>query len=290
MVDFLKHAIIVDLASLDAMSSQRGAQVHHGHLLERLTQDRRLVRAVAYGTFDDDHPDAETRFAQIASDGYKVVSKPLRRRADGVRRASLNVNIAVDALELAPHIEMLSLVTADADFVPLIEAMQRSGVRVELITTRELVAPGLVEAADVLLDFSGLFEEVRRVVNRPRDQIRERGSARTRIDRSAPRNAGRRQYRGRQGSEDDETADAGEDSALKHSEETSVDRAPTGNPQEIEPRQEGSGSKHTLTETTVESQQKGSADNQSPDTRAPVIALPEENISGRAVAARRDTE
>ena len=54
MAEILKQAVFVDLASLDAMSSEHGAQVHHGSLLERLSQNRRLVRAVAYGTFDDD--------------------------------------------------------------------------------------------------------------------------------------------------------------------------------------------------------------------------------------------
>lgn len=290
MIDLLKQAVLVDLVSLDAMSNEHGTQVHHGHFLERLMQGRRLVRAVAYGTLDDDRPDAETRLAQIASEGYKVVSKPLRRRADGVRRASLNVNIVVDALELAPHIELLSLVTADADFVPLIEAMQRSGVRVELVTSRQLATPGLLEAADVLIEFSGLFDEVRRVVDRPRNRVRERAGTRNRVERSGQRTSGRREYRGRPASIADETTDAREDLTLKSSEQTSADRVSAGNPQEVQPKQEETGSKHTSTKTAVESQQKGSPDNQLPEAPKPVIALPEENLSGRAVAARRDTE
>ena len=290
MVEILKQAVFVDLASLDAMSSEHGAQVHHGALLERLSQNRRLVRAVAYGTFDDDRSDAESRLAQIAGGGFKIVSKPLRRRADGVLRASLNVNIAVDALELAPHIELLTLVTADSDFIPLIEAVQRSAVRVELVTNQQLASFGLFQSADTIIDASGLFDEIRRVTNRPRNRIQEQDGARPRAQRSGQRPSGRRYDREPKSAGVDETGNVSEGSTPIGSAESTSESVTDGTGHDLQPKQEGAGEQHSTMDPAVDSQPEVSRDKGSTDLPKPVIALPEENLSGRAVAARRDTE
>ena len=290
MIEILKQAVFVDLASLDAMSSEHGAQVHHGALLERLSQNRRLVRAVAYGTFDDDRSDAESRLAQIAGGGFKIVSKPLRRRADGVLRASLNVNIAVDALELAPHIELLTLVTADSDFIPLIEAVQRSAVRVELVTNQQLASFGLLQSSDTVIDASGLFDEIRRVTNRPRNRIREQAGDRPRAQRSGQRPSGRRYDREPKSAGVDETGNVSEGSTPIGSAESTSESVTDGTGHDLQPKQEGAGEQHSTMDPAVDSQPEVSRDKGSTDLPKPVIALPEENLSGRAVAARRDTE
>ncbi len=290
MVEILKQAVFVDLASLDAMSSEHGVQVHHGSLLERLSQNRRLVRAVAYGTLDDDRPDAQSRLSQISDGGFKIVSKPLRRRADGVLRASLNVNIAVDALELAPHIELLTLVTADTDFIPLVEAMQRSAVRVELVTTQKLASSGLLQSADAVIDSSGLFDEVRRAMNRPRNRIRERDDARPRVQRSRQRPSGRRYGREPTSAGVDQTDDVNEGSMPTGSAEKTVESVTSGTEHDLQPKQEGAGGQHPLKDPAVGSRSEVLRDKEAKDLPRPVIALPEENLSGRAVSARRDTE
>ena len=186
-----RGALFLDLASLDVMASHHGVRVAYGRLREQLTRNRRLVRAAAYGVRDDDRPDTEQRLGTLAAEGFKVIAKPLRRRADGVRRASLGVDIAVDALELAPHVDALSLLTTDADLAVLIEAVQRRGVRVELVSSRELAPPALVEAADEVVEFASLLEAVRSEGQGRRDMPTERGNARPRLD-PPPRRRSRR--------------------------------------------------------------------------------------------------
>ena len=186
-----RGALFVDLASLDMMTGHHGVRVVYGRLREQLTQNRRLVRAAAYGVRDDDRPDTEQRLGQLAADGFKVIAKPLRLRADGVRRASLGIAIAVDALELAPHIDSLSLITTDADLVVLIEAVQRRGVRVEVVTSQELAPPALVEAADGVVEIASVLDAVRSEGRGRRDLPTERGNARPRLD-PPPRRRSRR--------------------------------------------------------------------------------------------------
>lgn len=187
-----RGALFLDLASLDVMTGHLGVRVAYGRLRDQLTENHRLVRAAAYGVRDDDRPDTEQRLGRLAAEGFKVIAKPLRRYADGVRRASLGVDIAVDALELSPHLDSLRLVTTDADLVVLIEAVQRRGVRVEIVTSRELAPPALVEAADEVVELASLLDSVTSEAQGRREIPHERGNARPRLDPPPRRRSKRR--------------------------------------------------------------------------------------------------
>lgn len=263
-----RAALFLDLASLDVMAGHHGVRVSHGRLRERLAENRRLVRATAYGVRDDDRPDSEQRLAGLAAEGFKVVAKPLRRRADGVRRASLGVDIAVDALELAPHLDALSLLTTDADLTVLIEAVQRRGVRVEVVTSLDLAPPALIEAADEVVEFASLLESVRSERPGRRDMPTERGNARPRLD-PPPRRRQRRRSSGRS-----ETEAPTSDSAADTSEGT----------RDVSPPAAGQDSEAVSESAPAEpSESTGGA----PGRASPRV-LPQENLSGRAVRASAD--
>ena len=259
-----RAALFLDLASLDVIVGHHGVRVAPGRLRERLTENRRLVRAAAYGVRDDDRPDSEQRLASLANEGFKVIAKPLRRRADGVRRASLGVDIAVDAMELAPHLDALSLLTTDADLAVLVEAVQRRGVRVEVVTSRELAPPALLEAADAVVEFSSLLDAVRSEGPGRRDLPTERGNARPRLD-PPPRRRSRRRSPAKPEPEA-ATADAATDAAEAPAE---TPPPPTEPSRDAEPEQRAEP-----TETAP--------------ARPPVKVLPQEKLSGRSVRAASD--
>ena len=116
-----KSAILIDLASLQAVVAARSAQIDFRRLRDRLTGDATLVRATAYGIEHDGQPVPLVESGMMSGAGYKVVTKGLRRRDDGTLHASVHVEMTVDALDLTPHVDRLTLVTTDPDFVPLIE-------------------------------------------------------------------------------------------------------------------------------------------------------------------------
>ncbi len=259
-----RGALFLDLASLDVMTGHHGVRVAYGRLREQLTKNRRLVRAAAYGVRDDDRPDTEQRLARLAAEGFKVVAKPLRRRADGVRRASLGVDIAVDALELAPHLEALVLLTTDADLAVLIEAVQRRGVRVEVVTSRELAPPALLGVADEVVEFSSLLEFVRSDGQSRRDMPTERGNARPRLD-PPPRRRSRRRAPAQPEPEAGAAVEAG--------------IAAEGPSNAQTPSEEPS--------PEAESGQASTSTDAAP-ARPPVKVLPQENLSGRSVRKPSD--
>lgn len=264
MDDPPRAALLLDLASLDVMSGHHGVRVAHGRLLEQLRRNRRLVRATAYGVRDDDRPDSEQRLADLAAEGFKVIAKPLRRHADGVRRASLGIDIAVNALELAPHLDSLSLLTTDADLVVLVEAVQRRGVRVEVVTSRELAPPVLMEAADDVVEFSSLLDLVTSEGPGRRSVPTERGNARPRLD-PPPRRRSRRRSTARPDPEAVKAVLAAETA------ETTNDPQP---PPE-KPRTESPPSQPSESAAAA-------------PAAASVKVLPQEKLSGRAVRKSSD--
>jgi uncharacterized LabA/DUF88 family protein len=47
----------------------------------------------------------------------------------------MDIELAVDALELAGHVDQIVLFSGDGDFRSLVEAVQRRGVRVTVVST-----------------------------------------------------------------------------------------------------------------------------------------------------------
>ncbi len=290
-----RTALFVDLMSLDVMCSHHGARVLHGPLLERLTQNRRLIRAAAYAVRDDDHPETEQRLADLATTGFKVIAKSLRLRADGVRRASLGVDMAVDALELAPHLDALSLLTTDADFVALIEAVQRRGVRVEVVTSRELTPPALAQAADTVIEFESLLQAVSPARQRHRDLPMERGNARPRLDPPPTRRRQRRQTPSTPVPEaanvvpevdtTESTSTAPPAPEARRGAAPPSEPAPSAAPRSVAPPSEPSPSAAPRSAAPAKEPPKA-ADRER--AQAPVKVLPQENLTGRAVQAASD--
>ena len=89
--------------------------------------------------------------------GYTVVSKPAKELDDGEGRRkikrSMSVEIAVDVLELSNHVDHIVLFSGDGDFRPLLEAVQRRGVHVTVVSpSLSMISDELRRQADVFID------------------------------------------------------------------------------------------------------------------------------------------
>ena len=92
--------------------------------------------------------------------GYTVVTKATKEFIDQTGRrkikGNMDIELAVDAMELAEHIDEMVLFSGDGDFRSLVEAVQRRGVRVTVISTIStqppMIADELRRQADVFAD------------------------------------------------------------------------------------------------------------------------------------------
>ena len=153
--------VFVDSANVELARdrSRGGRPIDWGLVLERVTEGRRLVRANAYSpVHDDPGVSRETqRFVEpFLGKGYKIVTKPLKRFADGSIKANVDIELALDLITMADRLDIAVLISGDGDFQHLVEALQSRGVRVEVAGLGQSVASSLKNAADqyIELDFA----------------------------------------------------------------------------------------------------------------------------------------
>ena len=115
--------------------------------------------------------------------GYSVVTKATKEFVDQTGRrkvkGNMDIELAVDAMELAPHIDHMVLFSGDGDFRSLVEAVQRRGVRVTVVSTittqPPMVADELRRQADQFVDINELQPKIGRdPAEREARQQRER--------------------------------------------------------------------------------------------------------------------
>jgi uncharacterized LabA/DUF88 family protein len=102
--------------------------------------------------------------------GYTVVTKATKEFVDQTGRrkvkGNMDIELAVNAMEIAGHIDHMVLFSGDGDFRSLVEAVQRRGVRVTVastVTTQPpMVADELRRQADVFLDIAELQSKIGR--------------------------------------------------------------------------------------------------------------------------------
>ena len=89
----------------------------------------------------------------------------------------MDVEIAVDAMELAPHVDHVVLFSGDGDFRPLVEGLQRQGVRVSVVSTIRsqppMIADELRRQADDFIELDELKDVIGRPPREPRDRTGE---------------------------------------------------------------------------------------------------------------------
>ncbi len=153
---FEKVALFIDLGNLYFAARKLSIRVDYTRMVEVLTKGRRLLRSFAYAGVDPQNPESQGYLTWMKRHGFRVVTKHLRRFPDGTVKANLDVELAIDMLMIAPHIDTAVLVSGDGDFVRLVEAVQFKGVRVEVVGLAEMTAMALIDVADTFTELSEL--------------------------------------------------------------------------------------------------------------------------------------
>jgi uncharacterized LabA/DUF88 family protein len=159
-------AVFIDGANLHSTAKALGFDIDYKHLLEEFQGRGAAVRAFYYIAVHESQEYSSIRplIDWLDYNGYTVVAKPAKEFFDagGRRRikSSMDAELAVDAMEIAEHIDHMVLFSGDGDFRPLVEAVQRRGVRVTVISTISsrppMLADELRRQADVFTDLMEL--------------------------------------------------------------------------------------------------------------------------------------
>ncbi len=147
-------AVFVDVANIFYAAKAAGVDIDYVTLLKSATAGRDFVRAYAYTGLDPDNENQRQFHSFLGRSGYKVVSKDIRKYGDGRIKANLDIELVVDMMRIAQHIDIAVVVSGDGDFAPAIRAVQQLGVRCEVISFRGNTSSDLIDVADVFTDIT----------------------------------------------------------------------------------------------------------------------------------------
>jgi uncharacterized LabA/DUF88 family protein len=170
-----KIAIFIDGANLYATAKALGFDIDYKRLLREFQSRGTLLRAFYYTAIIEDQEYTSIRplVDWLNYNGYSVVTKATKEFTDASGRRKLkgnmDIELAVDAMELAEHVDQIVLFSGDGDFRSLVEAVQRRGVRVTVISTLSsqppMIADELRRQADIFIDLVELRSKIGRDVS-----------------------------------------------------------------------------------------------------------------------------
>lgn len=189
-----RFAIFIDGSNLYHTIRDLGLHVDYRRLLEYFTGQGWLVRAFYYTALleGDLTPDWLIRLTDwLSYNGFNVITKRAkifrRRVADengtyhwvSEVKGNVDIEMAVDMLTLAAHCDTIILFSGDGDFVSLVQAVQRMGTRVVIIssekTSDSTVADELRRQADEFIELTTISDEIRMVDRVERQHAKENG-------------------------------------------------------------------------------------------------------------------
>jgi uncharacterized LabA/DUF88 family protein len=147
-------AVFVDVANIFYAAKAAGVDIDYVTLLKAATAGRDFVRAYAYTGLDPDNENQRQFHSFLARNGYKVISKDIRKYGDGRIKANLDIELVVDMMRMARNLDIAVVVSGDGDFAPAIRAVQQMGVRVDVISFRGNTSSDLIEVADAFMDIA----------------------------------------------------------------------------------------------------------------------------------------
>jgi uncharacterized LabA/DUF88 family protein len=172
-------AIFIDGANLYSAARGLAFDIDYKRLLEMFRSKGRLVRAFYYTALIEDQEYSPIRplVDWLDYNGYTMVTKPTREFTDAMGRrrikGNMDIELAIDMLEMAQYIDHAVLFSGDGDFRRLVEAVQRRGVKVSVVSTLRSSPPmasdDLRRQADNFIELQDLAAQIARA-HHPRDE------------------------------------------------------------------------------------------------------------------------
>ena len=167
-------ALLVDGANLYSSAKALGFDIDYKLLRQEFVNRGKLLRAIYYTALieNDDYSPIRPLADWLNYNGFSMVTKAAKEFTDsqGLKKikGNMDVELTVDAMELAPHVDHIVLFSGDGDFRPMIESVQRQGVRVSVVSTIRsqppMIADELRRQCDNFIDLDDLRDAIGRPV------------------------------------------------------------------------------------------------------------------------------
>jgi uncharacterized LabA/DUF88 family protein len=165
-------ALFVDGANLHAAARALGFDIDYKRLLRHFQDQCHLIRAFYYTALVEDQEYSPLRplVDWLDYNGFTMVTKPTKEFTDAAGRrkikGNMDIELAIDVMEMAAHLDHVVLFSGDGDFRRLVEAVQRRGLRVSVVSTVRssppMVADELRRQADHFIELDDISAMISR--------------------------------------------------------------------------------------------------------------------------------
>lgn len=172
--------LFIDGSNLYAAARALGFDIDYKRLLDLFASKGRLIRSFYYTALVEDQEYSPIRplVDWLDYNGYTMVTKPTKEFTDATGRrkikGNMDIELAIDVMEMAQYLDHVVLFSGDGDFRRLVEAVQRKGVRVTVVSTVRsqppMVADELRRQADTFVELQDLESVIARSGQAHRDE------------------------------------------------------------------------------------------------------------------------
>ena len=165
-------ALFIDGSNLYAAAKSLGFDIDYKLLRQEFERRGKLIRAYYYTALleNEDYSPIRPLVDWLHYNGFSMVTKPAREYTDSMGRrkvkGNMDIELAIDMMEIADHVDHIMLFSGDGDFRRLVESVQRKGVRVTVVSTIRtsppMVADELRRQADHFMDLMSMAQVIDR--------------------------------------------------------------------------------------------------------------------------------
>ncbi len=159
-------AIFIDGENIHYSAKYLNVRLDYLKLCAELADGRRLVRASFYTTVSSQSEGKIDFINFLRLNGFRVVTRELRAYASEgesaarAPRGNLDLQLALDVMELLPSLDTVIVCSGNGEFVPLLEAAGRRGCHVEVCGLRDMTSTELIAATDEYVDLASLKDRI----------------------------------------------------------------------------------------------------------------------------------
>lgn len=175
-------ALYIDGANLYAAARALGFDIDYKRLLALFSKQGHMIRAFYYTALMDDQEYSPIRplVDWLDYNGYTMVTKPTKEFTDSAGRrkikGNMDLELATDVLEMAERLDHVVIFSGDGDFRCVVEAAQRKGVRVTVVSTVKssppMAADELRRQSDHFIELQDIADQIARI-HTPRESADE---------------------------------------------------------------------------------------------------------------------
>ena len=170
-------ALFIDGANLYSAARTLGFDIDYKKLLDLFRHNGQLVRAFYYTALFEDQEYSPIRplVDWLDYNGFTLVTKPAKEYTDAQGRrkvkGNMDIELAIDVLEMSDRLDHIILFSGDGDFRRLVEAVQRKGLRVSVVSTIRtsppMIADELRRQADNFIELQRITKDIARQMHDP---------------------------------------------------------------------------------------------------------------------------